>query len=400
SLDRTGSISIEKLYSKEQFIRNKIVENFPITAPCALQLLQASDQFLISSPHATRIQSGYPWSSEGIANELRALPGLCLVTGRFPEAKEMLVDFVEQMRQAASVRTQRNFLEQVLWFFWSVQKYLEHSGDFEFIRMMHPHLLSFYQCVRNGVAGYFRMADDGLISIDDPHHRWFGKSAAIQALWYNALQFLEELEIKMGGKRKRYKDLALRVRDSFNQVLVDETMRYVHTRYADGKTDRILRAEALLAMSLPYPVLDQKYYTMVFDTAWQYLYTSYGLREWIDLQPTARHITETPTHDQAGAIRPVWIGVFITAYFKIYGTQASSKAQARQFIDPFEKHLDEMLIGSISEAFDAEWPYGGQGCPSCALSVAEVLRVLVEEIGLMYKESSYHMDTLVSSPDP
>ncbi|MBV8128268.1 MAG: hypothetical protein JO114_11530, partial [Planctomycetaceae bacterium] len=40
----------------------------------------------------------------------------------------------------------------------------------------------------------------------------------------------------------------------------------------------------------------------------------------------------------------------------------------------FRPHLSEAALGTISEIFDAEWPFTPRGCIAQAWSVAEVLR--------------------------
>jgi glycogen debranching enzyme len=45
---------------------------------------------------------------------------------------------------------------------------------------------------------------------------------------------------------------------------------------------------------------------------------------------------------------------------------------------PFQKHLSEAGLGTVSEIFDAEPPHAPRGCIAQAWSVAELLRVLVE----------------------
>lgn len=374
STEQLDSLSMDKLYYKELFIRNKITENAPIKGDFAKDLLKAGDQFIVSTSHSTSIVKGYPWYEESMKETCIALPGLCLVSGRFPEAREILIRYFTML---AHDKFQRYPVDTVLWFFWAVQKYAEHSGDFEFIRSVHKKLMTLCQNIRRGVSGFFKMDNDGLLCYEASVQVFNGKPVALQALWYNALQFMEEIEIKFGLKRKRYKDLALRIRESFNTCFWNNETSYLFSSIAPQHNEPSIKPEALLAISLPYPVLDQKKFGAVFSTAWKKLYTSYGLRS-------------------GSVIYPFWIGAFLTAYFKVYGHQTQSKMKAWQFLMPFRDHMSEALIGSIHEFFEGVRPHHPRGCPSMAINVAEILRVLVEDIGCQPEHKTLSIKEIMS----
>jgi glycogen debranching enzyme len=69
------------------------------------------------------------------------------------------------------------------------------------------------------------------------------------------------------------------------------------------------------------------------------------------------------------------IGPFIDAWMR---THPDRPVEARKFLHGFLPHLDEACIGSISEIFDADFPYTPRGCVAQAWSVAEVLRCWVK----------------------
>ena len=52
-------------------------------------------------------------------------------------------------------------------------------------------------------------------------------------------------------------------------------------------------------------------------------------------------------------------------------------------MQPFYRHLREAGLGQISEVFSGDPPHLPRGCIAQAWSVAEVLRVVVEELGGM-----------------
>ena len=61
-----------------------------------------------------------------------------------------------------------------------------------------------------------------------------GKPVEIQALWYNALQFLSELELKFRESPRGYEKLAAIARHSFNEKFWNEHAQYLYDRI-DGR---------------------------------------------------------------------------------------------------------------------------------------------------------------------
>ena len=83
-----------------------------------------------------------------------------------------------------------------------------------------------------------------------------------------------------------------------------------------------------------------------------------------------------------GTVWPFLLGSFVTAWIKVHGKNPSTLKQARSFLDGISAHVDEACCGQVSEIFDAEAPHHARGCYAQAWSVAEPLRVLVEDLGI------------------
>ena len=78
----------------------------------------------------------------------------------------------------------------------------------------------------------------------------------------------------------------------------------------------------------------------------------------------------------------VWtwlLGPFITACMKVNSGQGKDLIM-HEFIGAMKEHVKEAGVGSISEIFDGEKPFHPKGCISQAWSVAEILRVLKEDL--------------------
>jgi glycogen debranching enzyme len=150
----------------------------------------------------------------------------------------------------------------------------------------------------------------------------------------------------------------------------------------DGETgdDTCCRPNQLLAFSLEYPVLEQKYWKPVLDTVQQRLLTPLGLRslsrDSADYKP--KYFGDLRARDAAYHQGTVWawlIGPFVDAWLKV---NPGKKSEAREFLKGFIPHLNDGCIGSINEIFDAEPPFTPRGCIAQAWSVAEVLRAWVK----------------------
>jgi glycogen debranching enzyme len=86
----------------------------------------------------------------------------------------------------------------------------------------------------------------------------------------------------------------------------------------------------------------------------------------------------------------------LTAYSKVFGHHAHASQQLWQFMRPFTEHIKEGLLGSISQAFDGNRPHHTFGCPAYALSVAELSRALVEEIGTIKDDNPKTIDDIIA----
>jgi glycogen debranching enzyme len=74
------------------------------------------------------------------------------------------------------------------------------------------------------------------------------------------------------------------------------------------------------------------------------------------------------------------MGPFLTAYLKVKGRSAKARRQAEQWLNELRRYMLEEGVGQIPEVFDGDAPHRAGGCLAQAWSVAELLRVWVEDI--------------------
>jgi glycogen debranching enzyme len=77
---------------------------------------------------------------------------------------------------------------------------------------------------------------------------------------------------------------------------------------------------------------------------------------------------------------PWLLGPFISAYLRVRGHRPPARERAAGWLRAIEAHLEDAGLGQVSEIFDADPPHRPRGCIAQAWSVAELLRVAVEEV--------------------
>ena len=117
----------------------------------------------------------------------------------------------------------------------------------------------------------------------------------------------------------------------------------------------------------------------------QHLLTPYGLRSLspADPQYRGRYEGDPLSRDSAyhqGTVWPWLMGPFLTAYLKVNGRSAKARRQAEQWLTELRAFIQHEGVGQVPEVFDGDAPHRAGGCVAQAWSVAELLRVCVEEL--------------------
>jgi glycogen debranching enzyme len=74
------------------------------------------------------------------------------------------------------------------------------------------------------------------------------------------------------------------------------------------------------------------------------------------------------------------MGPFLTAYLKVNGRSAKARRQAEEWLSELRRFMLDEGVGQIPEVFDGDAPHRAGGCLAQAWSVAELLRVSMEDI--------------------
>ena len=376
----------------------------PSDDPLVRSLVRAADQFIVRRGDGRTVIAGYHWFSDWGRDTMIALPGLALATGRYDDARRILLAFAGSVDRGmlpnrfpdAGETPEYNTVDATLWFFEAARLLASHTGDGEFVRSrLLPVMQDIVAWHEGGTRYGIHMDVDGLLAAGEPGVQltwmdakvgdWvvtprYGKPVEIQALWYNALRVMEELT---GGAH--YRDLADRARESFARLFWNESTGGLYDVVNGGQRDGSIRPNQIFAVSLFHGMLSRDRAARVVATVEEHLLTPYGLRSLApsDPQYRGRYEGDPRRRDSAyhqGTVWPWLMGPFVTAYLKVNGGSSEARRQAAQWIEELGRYMNDEGVGQIPEVFDGDAPHRAGGCMAQAWSVAELLRTVVEEI--------------------
>jgi predicted glycogen debranching enzyme len=399
-------------YRRSEIARRRAIRaSSPSAEEFAQTLTAAADQYIVARGKEKTVIAGYHWFSDWGRDTMIALPGLTLPTGRHEIARSILRTFAKHVDQGmlpnrfpdAGEIPEYNTVDATLWFFEAARAYLAYTDDAMFVRTeLYPVCADIIAWHARGTRYGIKMDSSGLLSsgeagvqltwMDAKVGDWVvtprrGKPVEIQALWYNALRFMEDLARRFGDEasRKRYRDMAVAASLSFNQLFWNEQAGGLYDVINGTSPDSSIRPNQIFAVSLQYSMLSEERAAGVVAQVQEHLLTPYGLRSLApsDPQYRGRYTGGPAERDGAyhqGTVWPWLMGPFLTAYMKVYGGSEAARQQATEWLAPLKDHLADGGLGHISEIFDGDSPHRPCGCIAQAWSVAEVLRAYVEEV--------------------
>jgi glycogen debranching enzyme len=179
---------------------------------------------------------------------------------------------------------------------------------------------------------------------------------------------------------KEFEKLPDLIKKSFLEIFWDDKIGYLADYVNDNEgKNTFVRPNMVIAVSLPFSMLDKLQMKMVLDVADKELVTIRGLRS---LSPGNEFykgvcIGNQEGRDNAyhqGTVWPWLYGPFCEGWLKVYGQQGVQKV--KKLIYGLEAVMSEHGISTISEIYDGNPPHSPQGAISQAWSVGEVLRII------------------------
>jgi len=210
-----------------------------------------------------------------------------------------------------------------------------------------------------------------------------GKPVEIQALWYNALLIMSDFAERFGDpdSGKKFARMAEVAKDSFNGQFWNTETECLYDVVDGDVRDASMRPNQIFAISLNHSMLDRTRARKVVDNVEAQLLTPVGLRSLSPNDPryVPTYIGSPLERDSSYHQGTVWgwlIGPFIEAYRKTHAGEKDLGKTVQRMTDGFRTHLNEAMLGQVSEIFDADTPFAPRGCAAQAWSAAELLRVL------------------------
>jgi predicted glycogen debranching enzyme len=417
--DQVNALSPDNAFAAEGERRRRLLRAAPKEARSGLaaELVLAADQFLISPVGRTAesvqahsigdevrtVIAGYHWFTDWGRDTMISLEGLTIATGRTHEGEYILRSFAKYIRDGlipnmfpeGKTSGLYNTADASLWFFHAADRYIRATEDVETLEVLLPSLLDIIEWHQRGTSFGIGVEEDGLLTqgaqgvqltwMDAKVDDWVvtprrGKAIEINALWYNALRVTEAWLRTVGDtdRAEQISATAAKVFASFNARFWSSQLGYCFdvVDREGGGNDPSLRPNQVLSISLPYAVLAEDKWKPVLNVVRAQLLTPFGLRSLAPSDPDfkPRYDGDLRARDAAYHQGTVWawlIGPFFDAWLR---THPGDWETAEALLASFKTEMSEAGIGTVSEVFDAEFPFAPRGCIAQAWSVAEVLR--------------------------
>ena len=371
----------------------------------AKQLALAADAYIAhrDSTNGKTILAGYPLFSDWGRDTMIALPGCCLATRRFEDAKSILRTFlayekdglVPNLFPEGGCDPMYNTVDAALLLIDALWQYHSRTGDMDFVREAYPVMESIITNYQKGTHHSIGMDSDGLIFagggldqvtwmdvcvngiLPTPRH---GKPVEINAYWYNALKIMAVFAGYLGKDGSAYEALAEKVKESFVSKFYMEDKGYLKDVFSGTSADEQLRCNQIWAVSMPFTMLDEAQERSVVDTVYCHLYTPCGLRTLSPTDPEyhPNYGGAQLDRDMAYHQGTTWVfpmGAYYLSYLKTRGKTPEAARYVREQLEALVPMMREGCAGQLPEIYEGGFPTESKGCFGQAWSVGEMLRV-------------------------
>lgn len=375
-------------------------------------LHRAADAYLVKRGRGQTVIAGYPWFSDWGRDAFVAVRGLCLATGRYADARDILLAWSGLVSEGMLPNRftdiggvpEFNSVDASLW-------YVVAAGDFlRRCEARQPSILkpqdreaieSAIEAILDGYAAGtrfgIRLDSDGLIAAGEPGLQltWMdakiddwvvtpriGKPVEVQALWLNALRMSPRFEEKWATIfRRGLATFSSRFWNAHGGFLYD----VVDLNHEPGTTSAEFRPNQLFAVGgLPESIVPAPLAEKVIAAAEERLWTPFGPRTLSPNHPDYRGacvggLWERDAAYHQGTIWPWLAGAFIEGWVRVRGGSIEAKREARRrFFEPLLSQTEALGIGHLPELADGDPPHRPRGCPFQAWSLGEALRLSLE----------------------
>ena len=371
------------------------------------QLKRCANRLITDHNGRKKINAGFTWMRTGLLREtIQALPGLALYGLNDPaQFEEILDNLIADEQERLFRRTTQ--VEAPLYLAKTLQDYIDYGAD-------PAAVWNKYGIIMKGVVKSYLpgerkevvMQPNGLLWAQqegvalswmnayingNPVTERAGYQVETNALWYNAICFVLEMETAYGSKQSR---LLSRWKEVKDLIEVNYEKIFWNTRsgrladYVDNSGQHMeTRPNQLYAIALRYSPIHDELAPSVLRVIDNELITARGIRTLSprDLEYKGVYDGTQIERDLAyhnGCTRPFLLAMYAGVSFKIKGASFWKKAQ--WLVEGFYEDLNKHGVGAFAELYDGDPPHEPHGAISSALSTAGLLEV--ENMLVKYKE--------------
>ncbi len=367
-------------------------------------LANSAQQFIIRRENSVQLAAGLPWHGRWGRDTLISLAGITLVQGDVALFKAVLDSLVKEMKNDLfpnkGTGENKNYLssDTSLWFFRTLQQYIEFTGDEEWVWKKYGGLMKgILNRYRNGIPEMGLYVDEkGLVyaELEKTPLTWMdavlhgtpvtqrpGYAVEVNALWYNAVAFVMYLATKNIDAQfvLSWNPVQRTIDAAFLNAFTHPQRHLVCDYIAKDHCSWDVRPNMLFAASLPFSPLSIDQKKKILDVVRQELLTPRGIRTLSPKNAKYKSVYDgnIEARDQAyhqGTAWPWLLGAYVEAYLKIYGK--SGLSEMKKLVAGFEEEMRMNGLGTISELYNGDPPHHGKGAVSQAWSVAEMRRII------------------------
>ncbi len=378
--------------------------NFNVMHREPVELLRESSlDFLVKGKRGWAMIAGYHWFDEWGRDTFVSMEGAILMNGGKEEASQILKRYFADRERGMLPNNYIDYngepvykgVDVSLWAINAVYKYFVNTRDKELVKDLFDSMEDVMEWYMKGNGVVYNK--DSLLFHRGAPRTWMdaqydgvvvtpreGAAVEVNALWYNALREMDYLGKINGSSDDRYVKEAERVKKSFIKAFQGEGYLYDVIDW-EGKPDRSLRPNQILAVSLPFPVIEGDTAKRVVESVEDSLFRPYGLSSLGRNSPEYKPVYkgDRASRDNAYHNGPIWpwlLGSFIDAKVALENNQIMLKLLIDQ-LKPLLT-LAERNGGYLPEIFDDIPPYRPRGCIAQAWSNAEVYRGITKLVNL------------------
>ena len=305
-----------------------------------------------------------------------ALPGLTLPSGNYDQFLKVMQSYIGKMKGMCFGSCAKNTYDyqSPLWMIWAVQQFYCQAESFTAEKLSELFGATINQIVKAGInnelPGLSTDSKTGLVSMSK-----FGETrfyADINALWYNALLFVAEIDSMVNNMRvaNKLREYAVMVKTSFLEKFKDPSIPYLADSVSvddPQKKDLVCRPGQLIAYALPYAVAPEEDIAAIIKVTEEKLLTNLGLR-------TCPEDSENFGQNGEGDIYPIYLGFLAELYLRLSNSK-ESKEKVEELYNLFNvPERIELEAPNFYEKFDGR-TLAGKGSPMFAGTVGTINRI-------------------------